>query len=221
MEAAFNSFEQQCGGSAPVGGAGRTGRLTRASLLRRLALGASATSAVGVVGLSLPGPAASAPSAAQDRAILNFALMLERIQEAFYAEALRRGSLQGELREFVDTVGGQERAHVKHLLALLGTAADAPPKLQLASVTADPDSVRTTAVALEDIVLGGYNGQAPNLTHAGLRAVLPIVSVEARHAGWIRDLAGDVPAPTDVDPLPSEQQVRAQLHRAGILVEAP
>ncbi len=35
----------------------------------------------------------AAPSAAQDRRIFQFALLLEQVQAAFYAEALQRGAL--------------------------------------------------------------------------------------------------------------------------------
>ena len=42
-------------------------------------------------------PALSRPSATQDAEILNFALLLEHVQSAFYAEALQRAGLTGEL----------------------------------------------------------------------------------------------------------------------------
>ena len=40
---------------------------------------------------------------------LNAVLVLEALQVAFYADALERASLTGELREFAEEVGGQER----------------------------------------------------------------------------------------------------------------
>ena len=52
--------------------------------------------------------AASQPSRKQDVEILNFGLLLEELQAAFYADALQRGSLKGELRQFAEHVGAQE-----------------------------------------------------------------------------------------------------------------
>ncbi len=196
--------------------------LTRASFLRRVAIGASATSAVTVAVLGLPRLATSAPSAEQDRSILNFLLLLERTQASFYAEALRRASLDGELRQFAEVAAAHERAHVAELVGLLGSAAEPPPRLALGSATADAAHVRAAAVALEDLALDGYNGQAPNLTPGRLRTVLRIASVEARHAGWVRGLAGAVPAPRAADPLPGQKQVLTDLHETDIVTsEAP
>ena len=47
---------------------------------------------------------------------------------------------------------------------------------------------------LEDLAVATYNGQAVNLTPASLKAAARIVSVEARHAAWIRSIVGEVPA---------------------------
>jgi rubrerythrin len=194
--------------------------LTRASFLRRVVLGASATSAVTVAVLGLPpGPAASTPSMQADASILNFLLLLERTQEAFYAQARLHAELRDELRQLVDVVGAQERAHVGQLTRVLGGAADPPPVLELASATADAARVSATAVALEDLVLAGYNGQVPNLTPARLRPVLRIASVEARHAAWARDLAGELPASLAADKPAAADDVRAELRRTRLLVK--
>jgi hypothetical protein len=198
------------------------GALTRASFLRRVALGAGATSAVMVAVLGLPPrPAASTPSTQADEAILNFLLLLERVQAAFYAQARQAGALDGELRQFVDVVAEHERAHVEQLVEALGDAADPPPRVQLESATADAARVGATAVALEDLALASYNDQVPHLTPAGMRPALRVSSVEARHAAWARDLAGKVPAPLAADEPLSEDAVRAGLRAAGISVQEP
>ena len=189
--------------------------VTRNAFLRRIALGAGASSAVTVAVLGLPRLATSAPSSAQDRAILASALRLEQLQAAFYSEALRRGRLRGELRQFASVVEAHERAHVARLTSELGSSAQRAPAFDLEAATGDADRVRAAAIALEELALGGYNGQAPALTPDGLRAVLPIVSVEARHAGWVRGIAGEDPAPHAVDPLPSPADVRSGLRKAG------
>ena len=53
-----------------------------------------------------------AASARADVDILNAFLLLERVQAAFYREALARGRLSGELLAYATTVSAQERRHV-------------------------------------------------------------------------------------------------------------
>jgi hypothetical protein len=55
------------------------------------------------------------------------------------------------------------------------------------------------------------------LTTGGLRAAARIVSVEARHAAWIRDIAGRPPAAEPTDAAMSERQVRDALRKTGFL----
>ncbi|ADB53827.1 ferritin-like domain-containing protein [Conexibacter woesei] len=203
-------------GSAPT-------KVTRTALLQRAAAGAGAAAGVTVAVLGLPRLAASAPapSAQQDREILQLALLLEHVQEGFYAEALARLPLQGELRQFARVVHGHEQAHIDAIEAALGGAGRPAPALDLEQATADVDSFRATAAVLEDLVVGAYNGQATNLTPAALGDVARIASVEARHAGWARAIAGEVPAPDAVDPLPDDERVRAELERTGLLKDSP
>ena len=52
---------------------------------------------------------------------------------------------------------------------------------------------------------------------ASVCAAARIVSVEARHAAWIRDLAGNTPAPRASDQLLTETQVRAALKKTGFV----
>src|SRR3954454_16337791 len=75
------------------------------------------------------GVSEAAGSAAEDRRIFKFALLLEYLQASFYTEASRHGALRGELRAFAETVGEQERAHVASLRSALGPAAGRPPPL--------------------------------------------------------------------------------------------
>jgi len=70
---------------------------------------------------------------------------------------------------------------------------------------------------IEDIGVRAYNAQAPNLTVAALGAAAKIVSVEARHAAWIRDLAGVDPAPDAAEPVLTAEQVQAALRDTGFI----
>jgi hypothetical protein len=160
-------------------------------------LGALGGSALGAA--ELAASSGSQPSAARDAEILNLALLSARLQAAFYAEALRRGRLTGESRQFAHVVGAQERAHVAFLAAALGRSANKSPHFRFDEAATDPTKFVATAESLESTSLGVYNGQAVNLTSPTLAAAARIVSVEARHAAWARALAGKDPAPVAVD----------------------
>jgi hypothetical protein len=181
-------------------------------LTRRAALEASAVALGGAVvaGVVLgehADPALSRPSAKQDAEILNLALLLEYVQSAFYAEALRRAALTGELRTFAQTAAAHETEHVAALEQALGSAARTAPKLDFGDDTADADRFGLAAFKLEDLGVAAYNAQAPNLTRGALTAAARIVSVESRHAAWIRDLRGMNPAPDAAEPAVEAQRV--------------
>ena len=160
--------------------------------------------------------AAARPSAAGDRDIFNFALLLEYLQASFYAEALAGGRLEGELKLFAEVVAAHEREHVRFLKRALGSRARPEPRFRFGQATREPRRFQSTAVALEDLAVAAYNGQAANLTRGGLAAAIKIVSVEGRHAAWIRDLAGQEPAPRAADPGADVAAVTAALRRAQI-----
>jgi hypothetical protein len=149
--------------------------------------------------------------------VLNFALTLESLQAAFYAQALRQGRLTGEWRQFAETVGGHERSHLSYIKQSLGKKARTAPKAQFGQTVKTTSAFAQAAVALEDIGVAAYNGQATNLTAAALKAAAPIVSVEARHAAWARDLAGQDPAPAATDTSASERTVLRDFRRRGLL----
>jgi len=165
----------------------------------------------------LPRPASSAPSASQDARILNLVLLLEYVEAAFYADARAKGALHGELRKFATVVGGHERQHVSFLKKALGNGARKEPILDFGQATTDPDAFVAAAVALEDTSVAAYNGQATNLTAHTLAAAARIVSVEARHAAWIRAIAGKVPAADATDAPLTGAQVLAALQKTGFL----
>jgi len=150
-----------------------------------------------------------AKHAAEDVAILNFALTLEYLQAAFYTQAERVGSLHGALAEQARVVGSHERAHVKAFRQTLGRAAVKSPSFNFRGTTDSPHSFRATAVAFEDLAVGAYKEQLPKIhSNQYLAAAIAISSVEARHAAWIRYLAGIVPAEHAFDsPLPDHETV--------------
>src|SRR5690242_2507599 len=145
---------------------------SRASVVRRAGLAAAALSLGGGAAFVARSDAstAGAPSPAQDREILNFALLLEYLQASFYSAALRQGALRGEVRAFAETVAEHERAHVAFLQKALGSAARPRPEFRFGDAARDERTFVEKAVLLEDTGVLAYNGQAANLTKAALAA---------------------------------------------------
>jgi hypothetical protein len=193
---------------------------SREAFLRRAVVAGGTLVVGGVVVAGLPRLATSAAqSASQDVEIFNFALLLEHVQASFYDEAVERGELSGELLEFARLVAEHERAHVEYLQDALGSDARAEPTTDFGEATADPDAFGAAAVTLEDVAVAAYNGQAANLTKDALRAAATIVSVDARHAAWIRSIVGQLPAAQAVDEPLSAEEATARIDETGFLVE--
>jgi hypothetical protein len=190
---------------------------TRAALVKR-AFAAGGTVVLGGVAIAgLPRSAISAPSPEQDVEILNLALLLEYLESAFFAEASVRGGLSGELLEFADVVRGHERAHVAFLRRALGRKAHKRPRFDFGDATRDRDEFAAVATQLQDLMVAAYNGQAANLTKGALASAAKIVSVEARHAGWIRAIAKKNPAPLATDAPQTVKEVTEALTGLGFL----
>jgi rubrerythrin len=192
--------------------------LTRAQLLERGVVGAGALTAAGILVGGLPKLAVSQPSQEQDARVLEWLLQVEYLQAAFYTEADRRGALDGELRDFATRVAEQERAHVAELERELGARAPGKrPEFDFGDATANRDEFISTAVELEEIAVSAFNGQVPNLTRPRVMTAMKIVSVEARHVGWARDLAGRNPAPQAADRPATQDETRAAIEDTGFL----
>ena len=177
---------------------------SRAGFLRSALLGSGALLA------AFAAPASAASSKAGDVSILNYALTLEELQAAFYTEVERNKVLSGALKEQAVTVGAVERAHVKAFRSALGSAAIQRPHFDFGGATESSDAFRRTAVAFEDLAVAAYKGQAPKISsRAYLASALAIHSVEARHAAWIRRLAGKSPVAGPFDEPLSRTQVTA------------
>jgi len=132
------------------------------------------------------------------------------------------GALQGELALFARVVGQHEDAHVRALRATLGRRAVARPRFDFRGTTESAEASTETAIALEETGVAAYKGQAPRIrSDAVLAAALAIHSVEARHTGWIRDLAGLNPAPLSLDPPLTRAQTLRQVARTRFIVAAP
>ena len=159
----------------------------------------------------------AAASKEQDAKILQLVLQLEYTQVAFYEQALRDAGLKGDLREFAQTALDHERQHLAAIKQALGAKAGAKPSFDFGLKTKSADAFTPAAIELEDTAVGAYNGQATNLTKGTLAAAAQIVSVEARHAAWMRAIIGEVAAPDPVDkPITARQAAQGlRLGRAS------
>ena len=110
-------------------------------------------------------------------------------------EALKGAGLKGELRDFAQTSLGHERQHLAAIRQALGAKALPKPAFDFGQKTKSARAFAQASIDLEDIAVAAYNGQAPNLTKGTLAAAATIVSVEARHAAWVRAILGEVAAP--------------------------
>jgi hypothetical protein len=184
----------------------------------RAALGGAAIGGGALLGgWAAPQASLGKPSRAQDVRILSFLLVLEQAQSAFYDAALRSRALSGELLRFAQVVAPQEHDHVALLRRRLGGSARPAPRFDFRDATSSPARFRRAAIDLEEATAAAYIGQGASLTRDLVAEAAGIVAVEARHAAWIRDLAGALPAPRPADPARSPGDVLADLRTKGYL----
>jgi hypothetical protein len=188
---------------------------------RRRLLGIAAVGA-GALALTRVAGARGARISANDVDILNYALVLEYLQASFYTEAERSGALTGKTAQAARVVGATERAHVKAFLQLLGSQAVKRPTFNFGGTTEQQRPFLKTAVALEDLAVAAYKGQAPKLrSNAVLAAAVGIHSVEARHAAWMRELFGITPAVNAFDQAASRSSVGHLVASTHFIAAAP
>lgn len=189
---------------------------TRRDLLKGAAAGGAA---LGLLTTASPAHAATRG----DVAILNYALVLEYLQSAFYTEAERRKALRtATAKQTARVLGAVERAHVSALERALGSAAVKRPFFDFRGTTEDEDAFIKTAVAFEDLGAAAYKGQAYRIeSRPILQAAIAIHSVEARHAAWIRYLAGTTPASSAFDEPKSMSEVNRLVASTRFIVRRP
>lgn len=170
---------------------------SRAGFLRKAAVGSAAL----LVGLASHPRASRA--AGDDTGILNFDLTFEYMQASFYTEAERVGTvgaMSPAQARWARVFGAHERAHVKILQDVLGKSAVRKPFFNFQGVTEDVNKFTRTAVAMEDLTTALLAGQSARLkSRALVAAIFSLLTVEARHAAWVRRLSGFVPVATAFD----------------------
>ncbi len=157
---------------------------------------------------------------ADDIGILNFALLLEELESAFYAAVISSGKITNSKElEYMRFLGAQETAHVTFLRSVLANQVlFATQDLSLnqnsvSRIIASRDSILNTAVTLEDVGVHAYNGAGPSLTNPTfILAAGSIVSVEARHAAGVRSLLGKPTTEPDSARLINDANLNASLN---------
>ena len=186
--------------------------MTRQSFMVKGALAAGT-----VYGLSTVAPFVSQAIAQEgggDVDILNFALTLEYLENAFYQQALKNVSgLGGDAKELATTLQQNEAEHVDALTeavkGLGGTPVKAPG-VDFGKAFSSQKAFLKTAQTFEDLGVSAYNGAAPQIkSKEVLGSAGSIVQVEARHAAAIRELNGQPITASAFDKPADEQQVLA------------
>jgi hypothetical protein len=93
------------------------------------------------------------------------------------------------------------------------------PKFDFKSTTTDMAKFQATAQVLEDTGVAAYLGQVGHIKSKKiLKAAGSILPIEARHAGWIRDLNDKHGAPTAFQGSKTKAQVLATVKDTGFIV---
>jgi hypothetical protein len=200
--------------------------ISRGSLLKKAGVGFAVLAGGSAFAGALPTIARGASVPQSDIDILNFALTLEYLEAAFYAEAVSKGALSGETLRFAHVVAQHEADHVAFLKKVLGAKAVATPTFNFKGTTASQKTFQVTADTLENLGVHAYLGQAANVkTKPVLIGAARILPVEARHAAWIRDIRfrggttpGTTPAPAFLEDPFTKAEVLAAVTKTGFIV---
>lgn len=127
-----------------------------------------------------------------DFGVLNYAYALEQLEAAFYVKVASAppSTFTTAQRAYFQDIQFHEIAHREFFKNALSTAAIPSLEVDFSSIDfTSATSVLATAMAFEDLGVSAYNGAGVRIkTDAYLVLAGKIVSVEARHAAYIRDI---------------------------------
>ena len=163
--------------------------------------------------------------------VLNYALTLEHLENAFYRDGLATLTEQAfidvgfdaTLFDYLAEIGAHEAEHVDTLTQVI-TSLDGEPVAEgtydFGEAFNDAEAFLATAQALENTGVDAYTGAAQYLIDSDdlLTAALTIHGVEARHAAYLNVVNGENPFPDAFDePLTPAEVVDIA---GGFIVEA-
>jgi rubrerythrin len=141
-----------------------------------------------------------------DVGILNYALTLEYLETAFYADVVKSGLFKGADLETIRKFGKEEAEHVQALTQAVKSLGGKPapePKAEFPLKSAK--SVLELAGTVENLGAAAYLGQAANIESPEvLASALAIHSVEGRHAAVLNTLLGESITPDGAFAVPAD-----------------
>lgn len=132
--------------------------------------------------------------------ILNYALTLEHLEARAYREVLAAGLVTGQARNYFQSFGAHEAAHVDALTQTIQSLGGMPVQAQQNynwPAFQNEREVLEYFQMVEELGAAAYLGQAPNLIGNDdlLTAAVSIHNVEGQHAAVLADLIGISPSP--------------------------
>ncbi|HET8954421.1 MAG TPA: ferritin-like domain-containing protein [Solirubrobacterales bacterium] len=143
-----------------------------------------------------------------DVGILNYALTLEYLETAFYADVVKSGLFKGADLETIRKFGAEEAEHVEALTAAVKQLGGKPaPEPKAEFPLKNAKSVLELAGTVENLGAAAYLGQAANIQSPEvLASALAIHSVEGRHAAVLNTLLGESITPDGAFAKPADVQ---------------
>jgi rubrerythrin len=172
------------------------GSTALAAFLAACGSDSSSTTTTGTSSMS-GGKSETAEFGKGDVGILNYALTLEYLETAFYAEVVKSGLFKGADLETIRKFGMEEAEHVQALTQAVKSLGGKPaPEPKAEFPLKDAKSVLELAGTVENLGAAAYLGQAANIQSPEvLASALAIHSVEGRHAAVLNTLLGETITP--------------------------
>ncbi|WP_276088632.1 ferritin-like domain-containing protein [Pedobacter sp. JY14-1] len=127
-----------------------------------------------------------------DFGVLNYAYALEQLEAAFYTQVASNppSDMSANEKAYFQDIQFHEIAHREFFKKALNTSAIGSLEVDFSSIDfTKRSSVLAAAMAFEDLGVAAYNGAGVRLKNDNFLLIAgKIVSVEARHASYVRDL---------------------------------
>jgi rubrerythrin len=181
------------------------GSTALAAFLAACGSDSSSTTTTGTTSMS-GGKSETAEFGKGDVGILNYALTLEYLETAFYAEVVKSGLFKGADLATIRKFGSEEAEHVQALTQAVKSLGGKPaPEPKTEFPLKGAKSVLELAGTVENLGAAAYLGQAANIESPEvLASALAIHSVEGRHAAALNTLLGESITPDGAFAVPAD-----------------